>query len=112
MSEIQTINCIFETETSLYLAYMPFLKAGGLFVRSNLQLSLQEKVKLNVQIPKDAEIHIIDAQVAWITPRAAQANKPSGLGFQFKGESSKILNNKIEALLAGMLKSSQLNDTM
>lgn len=106
------IKCTYATEAPLYFAYMPFLKGGGLFVRSAFKFNLGDKVKLEVQIPGESEVFHIEAKATWFTPRAAQGNKPVGLGFQFLGESAKVLNSKIETLLAGMLKSAQPNDTM
>lgn len=110
--DMQTINCSYCTETVLYQAYMPFLRDGGLFVRSNYILPLGTVVRLSVSLLNEPEHYIIEARVAWITPRGAQGNKPAGLGFQFIGENSRHLSNKIETCLAGMLKSTQPTDTM
>ncbi|MGQ3890978.1 PilZ domain-containing protein [Legionella sp. CNM-4043-24] len=110
--ELQSINCSFPTEALLYQAYMPFLHDGGLFVRSNYILPLGTMVRLEFSLLNEAELYVVEAKVVWITPRGAQGNKPAGLGFQFKGENSRSLCNKIETCLAGMLKSTQMTDTM
>lgn len=110
--DVQTICCAYSTEAALYQAYMPYLRDGGLFVRSNYILPLGTQVCLSVTLMNEPEHYNIDARVAWITPRGAQSNKPAGLGFQFVGESSRHFCNKIETCLAGMLKSTQLTDTM
>lgn len=106
------LTCFFPTTNSLYMAYMPFLIGGGLFVRTSQILPMGTKIHLKVSLPNEEEKFLIDGKIVWITPRAAQGNKPSGLGVQFIGEEGRYFRNKIETLLAGMLKSTQLPDTM
>lgn len=110
--DVQKINCSFPTESALYMAYMPFLRGGGLFVRSNAILPLGTLVVLSINLLNEPEPYSIDARVVWITPRGAQGNKPAGLGLQFIGENCRHFSNKIETCLAGMLKSTQMTDTM
>lgn len=112
MDKAQLINCLFPNEASLYLAYMPFVKGGGLFVRTNHNYALGELVQLSVKLLEEQEPYLVDGKVVWITPKGAQGNKPPGIGIQFIGENSRYLCNKIETYLAGMLKSSQLTDTI
>lgn len=111
MTEVQ-ISCAFPTETALYMAYMPFLFGSGVFVCTNQILPLATVVQLSVCLLNEPEPYLVNAKVAWITPRGAQGNKPAGLGFQFISENSRNLRNKIETILAGMLKSTQMNYTM
>ena len=110
--KLPLINCSFSTESLLYLAYMPFIKGGGIFIRSNHFLPLEEKVSLSIILLDEHDPYLIDGSVVWITPKDAQGNKPPGFGVQFSGENSRHLCNKIETYLAGMLKSSQLTDTI
>lgn len=108
----QLINCSFTSEASLYLAYMPFIKGGGLFIRTNHIYPLGESVELAVKLINEHEPYLVQGTVVWITPKGAQGNKPPGVGVQFTGDNSRYLCNKIETYLAGMLKSSQLTDTI
>ena len=110
--ELQTINCTFTSEASLYLAYMPFVKGGGLFIRTLQTYPLGEMVKLSVHLISESEAYYVEGKVVWITPKGAQGNKPAGIGIQFCGDNSRYLCNKIETYLAGMLKSTQLTDTI
>lgn len=112
MSDIVQINCTFSTELALYMAYMPFLRGGGLFVRSNQILPLGTDVILVINLLNEPDAYKINTKVAWITPRGSQGNKPAGLGLQFVDENSRHFSNKIETCLAGMLKSAQMTDTM
>jgi type IV pilus assembly protein PilZ len=107
----QTITCVFDNEQILYPAYMPFIKGGGLFIRTNNVFELGSEVKLSIRLMSEPEIYLIDGKVVWITPKGAQGNKPAGIGVQFMGESRSICN-KIETYLAGLLKSTQITDTM
>lgn len=106
------ISCVFPTEEALYLAYMPFLFGSGIFVCTNQVLPLTTVVQLSIRLLNESEPYLIGAKVAWITPHAAQGNKPAGLGFQFTSENSRDFRNKIETILAGMLKSTQMTYTM
>jgi type IV pilus assembly protein PilZ len=108
----QLLNCSFATEACLYLAYMPFVKGGGIFIRTNHIYSLGEELELSLKLINEQEPYQINAKIIWITPKGAQGNKPAGIGVQFIGENSRYLRNKIETYLAGMLKSSQLTDTI
>ncbi len=112
LQSVQSINCAFSNESLLYLAYMPFVKGGGLFLRTKNVYALGSQVSLSIQLLDDPEIYSIEGKVIWITPKGAQGNKPAGIGLQFMGENSRNLCNKIETYLAGMLKSTQLTDTI
>lgn len=106
------ISCVFNKEDALYLAYMPFIKNGGLFIRTNTPYALGSQLQLKIQLMDEPEPYIIEAKVVWLTGKGAQGNKPAGVGVQFVDENSRVLCNKIETYLVGRLKSSQLTDTM
>lgn len=108
----QLMSCTFSSESALYLAYMPFVKGGGLFIRTNYIYLLGEIVELSLKLINEHEPYLLKTRVIWITPKGAQGNKQPGIGVQFIGENSRYLCNKIETYLAGMLKSSQLTDTI
>lgn len=111
--EITTqVNCTFSSEASLYAAYMPFIKGGGLFIRTDNTYQLGECISLSVTLFAEPEPYLIDTQVVWITPKGTQGNKPPGIGLQFIGDASLPLFRKIETYLAEMIKSSQLTDTI
>lgn len=112
MTEKHLINCSFTSESSLYLAYMPFVKDGGLFVRTNHTYPLGELVDLSVKLFSEPEPYLLGGKIVWITPKGAQGNKPPGIGIQFLGDNCRHLCNKIETYLAGMLKSTQMTDTI
>lgn len=110
--QIPILNCTFSSEAALYLSYMPFLKGGGLFIRSTQMYPLGQQVSLSVVLLNEQEPFLVNGKVVWITPKGTQGNKPPGIGVQFLGDDSRYLTNKIETYLAGLLKSTQLTDTI
>jgi type IV pilus assembly protein PilZ len=112
VDEVKHITCLFPTEASLYLAYMPFISRGGLFIRTNPLFSLGEPIHLTIHLLNEPNTYSIDSKVVWITPKGAQGGKPPGIGVHFEGDNSRVLCNKIETYLAGMLKSNHLTDTI
>lgn len=111
MGQEATINCNYNSEMALYLAYMPFIQGGGLFVRTTQMMPLATPVNLSVKLPNEEQLFQCAGRVVWLTPKGAQGGKPAGLGIQFLGESRHFCN-KIETVLAGMLKSNQITDTI
>ncbi len=110
--DLQSINCTFSDENSLHLAYMPFIKGGGLFVRTKKNYQMGSTITLSVKLLDEPEIYTVEGKIVWVTPKGAQGNKPCGVGIQFTGDDSGNLRNKIETCLAGMLKSTQTTDTI
>ena len=110
--EIPLISCSFSNEALLYLSYMPFVSGGGLFIRTNTLYPLGTKVNLAVSLIDEKDPYLVEGKVVWITPKGAQDNKPTGVGIQLVGYSTRLLVNKIETYLAGMLKSQQMTDTI
>lgn len=109
---VPTLQCNYTSDKMLYLAYMPYLQGGGIFVRTTTLYELGSNVTLIIQLLGEPEKYEIEGKVVWITPKGAQGNKPVGIGVQFIGEKSRLLCNKIETYLAGMLKSTHPTDTM
>lgn len=106
------IHCAFPNEQSLFVSFMPYVKDGGLFVRTKNIYELGQSVTLSMTFFNDPEQHVVEGKVIWITPKGAQGNKPAGIGVQFEGETTRHIVNLIETYLAGKLKSVQATDTM
>ncbi|USQ12900.1 PilZ domain-containing protein [Legionella lytica] len=109
---MQQINCVFDNLSSLYAAYMPFVKGGGLFIRTQHLYELGSGLSLVVNLMNEDEFYYIDAKVVWITPVEAQASRFPGVGVQFINDHGCDLRSKIEIYLAEMLKSQQVTDTV
>jgi type IV pilus assembly protein PilZ len=98
---------------ALYIAYMPFLKTGGLFAPTAQRFSLGDQVALLVTLLDDNERLSVAGKVVWITPVGAQGNRTAGVGIQFNdGPDGEAARQRIEALLAGSLNSERPTQTM
>ena len=86
----------------LYRSYMPFLKNGGLFVRSARQYKMGQSVALSVTLPDALEPLIVTGIVAWITPHGSQSSNPAGIGISFIDDKAQV-GTQIEKLLGGLL---------
>jgi type IV pilus assembly protein PilZ len=98
---------------SLYNAYMPFLKYGGLFVPTAQRYSLGDEVVLLVSLADEAERLSVVGKVAWISPMGAQGNRTAGVGIHFNESSdAEVARSRIENILAGTLASERPTQTM
>jgi type IV pilus assembly protein PilZ len=100
----------FKDRNQLYRQYMPFIKNGGLFVPSALQVSLGDELFITVKLPEEDQRYGVKCKVVWITPKNA-SGRQAGFGIQFP-EDHPELKSAIEKALAGLLGSGQKNCTM
>ncbi|TYK66796.1 PilZ domain-containing protein [Colwellia echini] len=105
------LNVEFHTERDLYLAFMPFLKEGGVFVRTPRQYDLGDEVELHILLPDALEDSIVYGEVSWLTPAGAQNGTPPGIGVMFVKDPEKI-RHQMEQILARHLNSSEPTLTM
>jgi len=100
-------------KTALYEAYMPFVQNGGLFIPTKKSYSLGNEVFVLLSLMDESEKIPFAGKVVWITPKGAQGNRLAGIGVQFNDDpNGKVVRNKIEAYLAGTLKSERPTHTM
>lgn len=95
----------------LYRSYMPFLKNGGLFVRSSRHYRLGQSLALSVTLPDALEPQVVTGKVAWVSPLGAQSANPAGIGVAFIDDKHG-LSNHIEKLLSSMQGSIEPTYTM
>ena len=105
------LNVEFHSERDLYLAFMPFLKEGGVFVRTPRQYDLGDEVKLNILLPDALEESVVHGEVCWVTPVGAQNGTPPGVGVTFIEDPEKV-RHQIEKIIARHLNSSEPTLTM
>lgn len=98
--------------SSLYAAYMPFIKNGGLFIPTLKSYNIKDEVFMLLTLMDSKEKLPVAGRVVWITPKGAQGNKTAGIGVQFSELDKGATRNKIETLLAGALKSDRQTHTM
>jgi len=98
---------------SLYNAYMPFLKNGGLFAPTAQYYALGDEVVLLVTLAEETERLSVVGKVVWISPLGAQGNRVAGIGVHFNESSdSEAARSRIENVLAGTLSSDRATNTM
>ena len=112
VEKIDLIECEFREENALYQAYMPYIKGGGIFIRTTKAYELGHSLTLSVMLPNSTDTHLVEGKVVWITPKGALGNKPAGIGVQLIGPNGLALSRQIENMLAGKLKSKQDTDTI
>jgi type IV pilus assembly protein PilZ len=99
-------------KSALYLAYMPFVKNGGLFIPTNSNYRLGDEVFMLLNLMGEDEKLPVAGKVVWMTPKGAQNKRTAGIGVQFSELDNGATRNKIETQLAGALKSDRQTHTM
>ena len=107
------LSLAIKDKASLYNAYMPFVKGGGIFVPTTKRYALGDEVFILLSLMEEKDRLPVAGKVVWITPAGAQGNRTAGIGVQFadsaEGES---VRSKIETTLAGMGNSDTPTQTM
>lgn len=107
------LSLALKDKASLYSAYMPYLRQGGIFVPTNKRYFLGDEVFLLVTLPDTDERLPVAGKVVWITPPGAQGNRIAGIGVQFADSSEgEAVKSRIETLLAGTLNAEKPTHTM
>ncbi|MGD8498372.1 MAG: PilZ domain-containing protein [Chromatiales bacterium] len=97
---------------SLYAAYMPFVKNGGLFIPTTKPYSLGDEVFMLLTLMEEKERIPVAGKVIWVTPPGSQGNRTPGIGVQFSEQDNGQTRNRIEGLLGGALKADRPTHTM
>lgn len=107
---ILTLNI--KDKSALYVAYMPFIKNGGLFIPTEKAYKLGDEVFILLTLMDSAERLPVAGKVVWVTPKGAQNKRQQGIGVQFSAQDSGDTQRKIEASLAGALGADRPTHTM
>lgn len=106
------VPLVYADKDSLHKAYMPFFKAGGLFIPTSKSYPMNEEVFLLVTLPGSKNPLPVAGKVAWITPLGAADSMKQGVGIEFKGREGNSLKGTIEGILGSMIGSSDPTYTM
>ena len=98
-------------KSALYLAYMPFVVNGGLFIPTNSSYRLGDEVFMLLNLMGEEEKIPVAGTVIWMTPKGAQGKRTAGIGVQFNDQDD-VARSKIETYLAGALQSDRHTHTM
>ena len=99
-------------KSSLYAAYMPFIKNGGLFIPTNKSYNIGDEVFMLLSLMDDGERLPVAGKIIWTSPQGANGNRAAGVGVQFAYQDNGATRGKIETHLAGSLKSDRITHTM
>jgi type IV pilus assembly protein PilZ len=107
------LSLAIKERAALYMAYMPFIKNGGLFIPSTRSYQLGDQVYMLISLMEDPAKIPVSGRVAWVTPSGCQGNRQQGVGVQFDdNESANLLRQKIEGILGNAMKSSKPTHTL
>ncbi|KFN41229.1 PilZ domain-containing protein [Arenimonas oryziterrae] len=107
------LSLAIKDKAQLYSAYMPFVRAGGIFIPTTKRYSLGDEVFLLLSLLEDKERLPVAGKVIWVTPPGAQGNRTAGIGVQFADSAeAETVKGKIETLLAGSLDADKHTHTM
>ena len=96
-------------KSALYVAYMPFIKNGGLFIPTSKPYRLGDEVFI---LMDQSERLPVAGRIVWVTPRGAQNKRAAGIGVQFSEQDGGQTQKKIESYLAGALGADRPTHTM
>ncbi|MDR0770699.1 MAG: PilZ domain-containing protein [Burkholderiales bacterium] len=101
------------SRSSLYAAYMTFVKGGGLFIPTSKKHQLGEEVFLLLTLKDVPDRLPVQGKVVWITPETLQAGRIKGIGVQFASdEGGQRAMKIIEKLLGRHLASDRPTHTL
>lgn len=112
MSKPGLLTLTIKDKSALYLAYMPYVVNGGLFIPTNSTYHLGDEVFMLLNLMGEAEKIPVAGTVIWMTPKGAQGKRTAGIGVQFSDEDQGNTQKKIENYLAGALGGEKLTHTM
>lgn len=99
-------------KSALYVAYMGFVKNGGLFIPTNKAYRLGDEVFILLTLMEGNERLPVAGKVVWLTPQGAQNKRQQGIGVQFSDQDNGETQRKIETYLAGALGGERSTHTM
>ena len=86
--------------SELYLAYMPFIMNGGVFIPTHKSYKMGQAISLKIKLIDEIIDTLILGKIIWITPLRTDNHKVCGIGVQFMKEDNGETKIKIESLLA------------
>ena len=112
MTKPGLLTLTIKDKSALYLAYMPFVTNGGLFVPTNSSYKLCDEVFMLLSIMGEDEKIPVAGQVFWITPKGAQGKRSAGIGVKFSDQDQGNTQKRIENYLAGALGGDKITHTL
>ena len=105
--------CKLKDEDSLYKAYMPYIKDGGIFVPTKKDsYKLGDIVNLQLEILTDTTPTFVSGIVVWIAPQVPHSDFTAGIGVRMQGDEAKDIRKRIESAINNKLKMNDPTNTL
>ena len=69
------LSLVVKDKPSLYNAYMPYVRQGGIFVPTTRRYFIGDEVFLLLTLPDSSERLPVAGKVCWVTPTGSQGNR-------------------------------------
>lgn len=103
----KVISMAISSKSTLYAAYIPFLRNGGFFIPTTHVYDIGDELFLVLTLMDDPAKMMIAGKVAWVTPAGAQNSRTQGVGIHFgSDEASQKARGLILNLLGAALEAS------
>lgn len=112
MAKPGLLTLTIKDKSALYLAYMPFVHNGGLFIPTSGSYGLGDEVFMLLNLMGEDDKIPVAGSVIWTTPKGAQGKRMTGIGVQFSDQDNGGTQKKIENYLAGALGGDKVTHTM
>jgi type IV pilus assembly protein PilZ len=112
MAKPGLLTLTIKDKSALYLAYMPFVRNGGLFIPTNGAYSVGDEVFMLLNLMGEDDKIPVAGSVVWMTPKGAQGKRMTGIGVQFSDQDNGTTQKKIDTYLAGALGGDKPTHTM
>ena len=112
MAKPGLLTLTIKDKAALYLAYMPFVNNGGLFIPTSGEYALGDEVFMLLNLMDEVEKIPVAGKVVWLTPKGAQGKRMGGIGVQFSEQDNGDTQKKIDNYLAGALGGEKATHTM
>ena len=112
MAKPGLLTLTIKDKSALYLAFMPYVINGGLFIPTNSIYNLGDEVFMLLNLMDEENKLPVAGHVIWVTPKGAQGKRTAGIGVQFSDQDNCDTRKKIDAYLAGALDGDKATHTM
>jgi len=110
-SKRNMLNLKITDNNMLYEHYLPFLKRGGLFIKTTKTYNLGDEIFIFLILPHEEKQTPVTGHVAWINPQGAHGRRPAGIGVHLS-DKYQAIRKKIETTLATLPNTDKPTHTM
>ncbi|NKB77090.1 MAG: pilus assembly protein PilZ [Gammaproteobacteria bacterium] len=79
------IELAYKSQSELKMAYLPFIKNGGLFIATIEEYMMGQTIWVKVDLPDNNDPLLVSGEVVWKMPQESLSGGPQGIGVNFLG---------------------------